>query len=99
MRISDWSSDVCSSDLLLLIWLTAYGVTRPLLSVAHMLDAIVQGDGDLTQRLPNDRCDELGQLASGFNRILDQLQPIIRDIQQASQIGSAACRERVCQYV
>ncbi|WP_210644217.1 methyl-accepting chemotaxis protein [Pseudomonas sp. Tri1] len=69
---------------LLLIWLTAYGVTRPLLSVAHMLDAIVEGDGDLTQRLPNDRRDELGQLASGFNRFLDKLQPIIRDIQQAS---------------
>ena len=69
---------------LLLIWLTAYGVTRPLLRVAHMLDAIVEGDGDLTQRLPNDRHDELGQLARGFNRFLDKLQPIIRDIQQAS---------------
>ncbi|MGO4320956.1 methyl-accepting chemotaxis protein [Pseudomonas sp. P9_35] len=69
---------------LLLIWLTAYGVTRPLLRVAHMLDAIVEGDGDLTQRLPNDRHDELGQLAKGFNRFLDKLQPIIRDIQQAS---------------
>nr|WP_207282007.1 methyl-accepting chemotaxis protein [Pseudomonas sp. FW300-N2F2] len=69
---------------LLLIWLTAYGVTRPLLKVAHMLDAIVEGDGDLTQRLPNDRHDELGHLARGFNRFLDKLQPIIRDIQQAS---------------
>uniref|UniRef100_UPI0030D9DE45 methyl-accepting chemotaxis protein n=2 Tax=unclassified Pseudomonas TaxID=196821 RepID=UPI0030D9DE45 len=69
---------------LLLIWLTAYGVTRPLLRVAHMLDAIVDGDGDLTQRLPNDRHDELGHLAQGFNRFLDKLQPIIRDIQQAS---------------
>ncbi|AXA54181.1 chemotaxis protein [Pseudomonas thivervalensis] len=69
---------------LLLIWLTAYGVTRPLLKVAQMLDAIVDGDGDLTQRLPNDRHDELGHLAQGFNRFLDKLQPIIRDIQQAS---------------
>lgn len=69
---------------LLLIWLTAYGVTRPLLKVAQMLDAIVDGDGDLTQRLPNDRHDELGHLAQGFNRFLDKLQPIIRDIQQAA---------------
>ncbi|MCP2073221.1 UNVERIFIED_ORG: methyl-accepting chemotaxis protein [Pseudomonas lini] len=76
---------LASSLGLLLIWLTAYGVTRPLLSVAHMLDAIVEGDGDLTRRLPTDRRDELGQLASGFNRFLDKLQPIIRDIQQASQ--------------
>ncbi|WP_422775721.1 methyl-accepting chemotaxis protein [Pseudomonas mediterranea] len=68
-----------------LIWLTAYGVTRPLLSVAEMLNAIVEGDGDLTRRLPDDRSDELGQLANGFNRFLAKLQPIIRDIQQASQ--------------
>ncbi|TNF83958.1 methyl-accepting chemotaxis protein [Pseudomonas sp. ICMP22404] len=68
-----------------LIWLTAYGVTRPLLSVADMLNAIVEGDGDLTRRLPDDRSDELGQLANGFNRFLAKLQPIIRDIQQASQ--------------
>ncbi|MBA1376466.1 methyl-accepting chemotaxis protein [Pseudomonas brassicacearum subsp. neoaurantiaca] len=69
---------------LLLIWLTAYGVTRPLLRVAHLLDAIVDGDGDLTRRLPDDRRDELGHLAHGFNRFLDKLQPIIRDIQQAA---------------
>ena len=69
---------------MLLIWLAAYGVTRPLLKVAGLLDAIVDGDGDLTQRLPAGRRDELGQLANGFNRFLDKLQPIIRDIQTAS---------------
>ncbi|MBT2297444.1 methyl-accepting chemotaxis protein [Pseudomonas fluorescens] len=69
---------------MLLIWLAAYGVTRPLLKVASLLDAIVEGDGDLTQRLPAGRGDELGRLASGFNRFLDKLQPIIRNIQSAS---------------
>ncbi|SEO02861.1 methyl-accepting chemotaxis protein [Pseudomonas sp. NFACC39-1] len=69
---------------MLLIWLAAYGVTRPLLKVASLLDAIVEGDGDLTQRLPTGRGDELGRLASGFNRFLDKLQPIIRNIQSAS---------------
>jgi methyl-accepting chemotaxis protein len=75
---------LASSLGLLLIWLTAYGVTRPLLRAAHLLDAIAEGDGDLTQRLPNERSDELGHLTHGFNRFLDKLQPIIRDIQQAS---------------
>nr|WP_191486837.1 methyl-accepting chemotaxis protein [Pseudomonas sp. FEN] len=70
---------------MLLIWLAAYGVTRPLLKMAGLLDAIVEGDGDLTQRLPAGRHDELGQLANGFNRFLDKLQPIIRDIQTASR--------------
>jgi len=69
---------------MLLIWFAAYGVTRPLLEVARLLDAIAAGDGDLTQRLPGGRRDEIGQLALGFNRFLDTLQPVIRDIQAAS---------------
>jgi len=69
---------------MLLIWLAAYGVTRPLIKMAELLDAIVEGDGDLTQRLPAGRRDELGHLATGVNRFLDTLQPIIRDIQTAS---------------
>lgn len=36
---------------LLLMWLTATGVTRPINSVAAMLKDIASGDGDLTQRL------------------------------------------------
>lgn len=75
---------LASSLGMLLIWLAAYGVTRPLLKMAGLLDAIVEGDGDLTQRLPAGGCDELGQLATGFNRFLDTLQPIIRDIQAVS---------------
>lgn len=69
---------------MLLIWLAAYGVTRPILKVANLLDAIAEGDGDLTQRLPAGRRDELGRLASGFNRFLDKLQPMMRAIQNAA---------------
>jgi len=52
---------------LLLIWLTASGVTRPINSVAQMLKAIASGDGDLTQRLNYSKKDELGELVSWFN--------------------------------
>jgi methyl-accepting chemotaxis protein len=69
---------------LLLIRLTAVGITRPLLRVAEVLDAIVDGDGDLTQRIPNVRNDELGRLANGFNRFLEKLQPIVGEIQKAT---------------
>lgn len=87
-RESNWLNlglGILASSLgMLLIWLAAYGVTRPLLKMAELLDAIVEGDGDLTQRLPTGRRDELGHLADGFNRFLDKLQPIIRAIQTAS---------------
>ncbi|MDP2145792.1 MAG: methyl-accepting chemotaxis protein, partial [Pseudomonas sp.] len=68
---------------LLLIWLTATGVTRPINSVAAMLKDIASGDGDLTQRLTYTKKDELGELVSWFNRFLDKLQPTIAQIKQS----------------
>ncbi|WP_166359223.1 methyl-accepting chemotaxis protein [Pseudomonas akapageensis] len=68
---------------LLLMWLTASGVTRPIAQVAAMLKAIASGDGDLTQRLQYQKKDELGELVSWFNRFLDKLQPIIAQIKQS----------------
>ncbi|HCK4905267.1 TPA: methyl-accepting chemotaxis protein [Pseudomonas aeruginosa] len=65
---------------LLVLWLSARGVTQPILGVAHMLRDIASGEGDLTQRLPHTGRDELGELAGWFNRFLDKLQPIIRDV-------------------
>ena len=68
---------------LLLIWLTATGVTRPINSVAAMLKDIASGDGDLTQRLAYTKKDELGELVNWFNRFLDKLQPTIAQIKQS----------------
>jgi len=68
---------------LLLIWLAATGVTRPINSVAAMLKEIASGDGDLTQRLAYAKKDELGELVNWFNRFLDKLQPTIAQIKQS----------------
>ncbi|MDX9670598.1 methyl-accepting chemotaxis protein [Pseudomonas sp. P8_250] len=68
---------------LLLIWLTASGVTRPINSVADMLKNIASGEGDLTQRLNYSKQDELGELVNWFNRFLDKLQPTIAQIKQS----------------
>ena len=70
---------------ILLIWLMALGVTRPILGVAAMLENIASGEGDLTRRLDYAKQDELGQLASWFNRFLDKLQPIIADVKRSVQ--------------
>ena len=75
---------VCAGLLgLLIIWLTASGITRPINSVAQMLKAIASGDGDLTQRLNYSKKDELGELVNWFNRFLDKLQPTIAQIKQS----------------
>ena len=70
---------------LLLVWLMARSVTRPILGVAHMLEDIASGEGDLTRRLNYAKRDELGQLAGWFNRFLDKLQPVIADVKRSVQ--------------
>ncbi|PNG29115.1 chemotaxis protein [Pseudomonas protegens] len=70
---------------LLLVWLMARSVTRPILGVAHMLEDIASGEGDLTRRLAYNNKDELGQLAGWFNRFLDKLQPIIAEVKRSVQ--------------
>ena len=65
---------------LLLVWLTARGVTRPILAVAARLKDIASGEGDLTRRLDYTREDELGELTGWFNRFLDKLQPVIAQV-------------------
>jgi methyl-accepting chemotaxis protein len=66
----------------LLIWLAARSVIRPILAVAAMFQDIASGEGDLTRRLDYGRQDELGALVGWFNRFLDKLQPIIAEVKQ-----------------
>src|SRR5450830_16832 len=70
---------------LLLVWLMARSVTRPILTVARMLEDIASGEGDLTRRLTYDKRDELGQLSGWFNRFLDKLQPVIAEVKRSVQ--------------
>ena len=70
---------------LLMVWLMARGVTRPILGVAAMLKDIASGEGDLTGRLAYQKQDELGELAGWFNRFLDKLQPTIAEVKRSVQ--------------
>ena len=65
---------------LLVIWLLAHGIARPLRQMVAMLDDIAQGEGDLTRRLHSDRADELGSIAKGFNTFLTKLQTMISQV-------------------
>lgn len=68
---------------MIMMWLAARSVTRPILHVAHLLEGIAEGDGDLTRRLEYGKRDELGRLSRAFDRFLDTLQPVIAQVQQA----------------
>src|SRR3546814_13514383 len=113
MRISDWSSDVCSSDL--------YGVGGPLL--LEKVDFSVEpgerialigrngaGKSTLLRLLSGDIRADDGQLrlSDGVRiaRLTQEVPPALAGtvydvVAQGlgEQIGRASCRERVCQYV
>src|SRR3546814_4945538 len=84
MRISDWSSDVCSSDLLLFIdTYAAYFEPNIGLAAINLLEGcgyevIVRDVG----------CCQRPRMSKGM----------VRQARQ-DEIGRASCRERVCQYV
>ncbi len=55
------------------------------------LDNIAQGEGDLTQRIPVEMDDDLGNLARSFNHVLENLQTMIGAIQNLSRhLGEGA---------
>src|SRR3546814_20333758 len=103
MRISDWSSDVCSSDLDDL-----RHVRREILDLANLVASVSRADLlDLTERRVAieeqclQRSIENGSLA-WEGRVLASLHelsrtPVRLENEFNPEIGRASCRERVCQ--
>src|SRR3546814_12465919 len=99
MRISDWSSDVCSSDLLIVHRFPAW-------------DCLPYDRAGPSMRVSADRLATLSALQLPAKRgelILTTVAAItqrtltpfrIRQLATTlAEIGRASCRERVCQYV
>src|SRR3546814_9507525 len=107
MRISDWSSDVCSSDLAVALAGVMGGfdtrVTETtknvFLEAAHFAPSAVIGRGrklglhtDAGHRFERGVDPELPRTA------IEVATRLLIDI-AGGKIGRASCRERVCQYV
>src|SRR3546814_1539710 len=91
MRISDWSSDVCSSDLGIVLADDPKGVRRKGLLRTHAQPARAAHGIPQQQRVR----DCYGAELARPRRVACAL----RNQGPEGQIGSASCRERVCQYV
>src|SRR3546814_12995859 len=98
MRISDWSSDVCSSDLPQLDLAVVGGKDHmPRLRDKGVADAAAQfgANGDVLEiGIGGRQAARLGdrQRKAGVDTIRFR-------IDLGLEIGRASCRERVCQYV
>ncbi|BBP75965.1 methyl-accepting chemotaxis protein [Pseudomonas gingeri NCPPB 3146 = LMG 5327] len=60
--------------------IVANTILRPLILMKANLDDIAAGEGDLTHRLAITSQDELGQLAGSFNRFVDKIHSLVRQI-------------------
>ena len=79
-------------------------VTGPLHNLLNRIEQIADGDGDLRVRLDVLSNDELGKLSHAFNRFLDKLQPLIKEVGRVtgevessaqSLAGMAAANDRL----
>jgi methyl-accepting chemotaxis protein len=69
---------------LLLIGYTARRITRPLQVLTRVMEDISLGEGDLTRRLQVQSRDEIGQLATAFNRFVERIHHSIREVSSAA---------------
>ncbi|BCX67470.1 methyl-accepting chemotaxis protein [Pseudomonas izuensis] len=69
---------------LLLIWYTAQRITRPLQVLTRVMEDISLGEGDLTRRLQVQSRDEIGQLATAFNRFVERIHQSMREVSSAA---------------
>ncbi|MEA2117916.1 methyl-accepting chemotaxis protein [Halovibrio sp. HP20-50] len=66
---------------------------RRLLVARDAMDSIASGDGDLTQRLPEDGNDEVTQIAGAFNRFVSKMEAVLIDVRTSSESVHHAANE------
>ncbi|MCK4303025.1 MAG: methyl-accepting chemotaxis protein [Candidatus Eisenbacteria sp.] len=66
---------------------------KPLVRVADTLKDISEGEGDLTARLVVSSNDEIGRLAWFFNKFVEKIQNIIRDVARDTTLLTSASEE------
>lgn len=72
-------------------WFMARKIVAPIKQLSLMVKEIAEGEGNLTRRIDYKSRNELGELASWFNRFMDYLQDMISRIStDAESVGQSA---------
>src|SRR3546814_18901660 len=114
MRISDWSSDVCSSDLEILLLKVLERRLRLVVGMARQMDLAVTAD-DAARLVDQHRGIEAAAVSGQFGiaeveadaqftgaiaqRMCLRARHAGLDEARDRQVGSASSRERVCEYM
>src|SRR3546814_13481205 len=100
MRISDWSSDVCSSDLREILYrLACSDQGARLWQIAHG-ESRLQQINRAIRRLQRDfeKPIAIAELAATAGMSVSALDQHFQTISSMSQLGRETSRERVCKY-
>ncbi len=73
--------------------LLARSITRPMQIAVQAMEDISEGEGDLTRRLQVHGQDEMGQLSASFNKFIDKIQEMVRQVSSATTQLAAAAEE------
>ena len=71
--------------LMLVSFVIAKSIITPLNKTTEAFADLVQGEGDLTQRLPIKGKDEIAKLSHSFNEFIEKVQEIIKEIQDSAK--------------
>ena len=78
---------------LLIAFIVAISITRPIKRMVKAMQNIADGDGDLTQKLEVNGRDEVALLAAGFNRFSESIRVIVQGVLESTVKLTAAADE------
>jgi methyl-accepting chemotaxis protein len=90
-----WASILTIAVISLLSAIISYfiqaSIVKPISAAVAALRDIAEGEGDLTQRLPVNSNDEVGQLALWFNTFIERMHSVIQDFSNtATELNGSA---------
>jgi methyl-accepting chemotaxis protein len=65
---------------IVIIWFVSNLILAPLQRLSTTMENIASGEGDLTQRVPVESRDEIGQLATAFNQFVSKIHGTITEV-------------------
>lgn len=80
-------SVACSVFICIVVaFLLASTITKPINDTANLLKDISEGEGDLTKRLPINGNDEITNLSNYFNRTMEKISELIKSVKNESEV-------------
>ncbi len=78
--------------IIIIYFLTNY-ILKPIKNISDIMKDIAEGEGDMTKRISVKSEDEIGQMAEHFNKFIDKLQNIIKEVARNTDSLSVSSKE------